>query len=278
MSDIRFAARMLLKTPWMSSAAVLSLAGAMAVVIGAFSLFWDTYFAQLPFAHADRIVAIRDLDVRHGRNASPRLAVFREWTAHQRTFDVVAAAYSRTREIVDHAGGVARCRVATMTASGFRVTGVDAMLGRTLSASDEAPGAEPVAVLGHRMWATVFGSDPAIVGRVLDIDGDMRRVIGVMPDGFRFPMSEDMWVPLRIDTAGAETVEPRWIRVFGRLAPGVTRQQAEADLEAIRGGPDVIFEGLMPRPGRYRAFTQFRRNDRLHTFTFTFEVGEEIQP
>ena len=235
LGDVRFAVRMVLKTPWMSAAAVVSLAGAMAVTIGAFSLFWDSYFAALPFANADRIVAVRDRDVRQGRGVSPRVGELRDWQSHQRTFDVIGAAHSRTGEIADGAGGFARYRVSTMTASGFRVAGVDAMLGRVLSADDEAPGAEPVVVLGHRVWTHLFGSDPAAVGRMLDLDGT-RRIVGVMPEGFRFPMSEDLWLPLRIDGAGGGIVEPQWIRVFGRLAPGVTRQQAEADLASIRSG------------------------------------------
>ncbi|HET7618191.1 MAG TPA: ABC transporter permease [Vicinamibacterales bacterium] len=235
-SDGRFAWRMIRKTPWMSAAAVLSLAGAMAVTIGTFSVVWDGSFATLPFVNGERIVAMRDLDIRRGNSSSPRLAVFREWQAHQHSFDLIGAAYSRTREIVDGQGGVLRYRAATMTASGFPITGVGPLLGRTLSTADEAPGAEPVVVIGSRVWTTIFGSDPAVVGRSIELDGTPHRIVGVMPKGFRFPMSEDLWLPFRVDAASVGAVEPRWIRVFGRLAEGVTSPQAEAELEAIRAG------------------------------------------
>ncbi len=218
-TDMRYAWRMVLRNPWMSAVAAVSLAGAMAVTIAGFSLFWDSYYAELPFAHADRLVAVRDLDERRGGSPSPRLGVVREWRAHQRSLDVIGAAYSRPREIADGAGGLVRYPVSTMTASGFRVTGVEPLYGRALWDADEAQGAEPVVVLGHRAWTTLFGSDPLAVGRTLDVDGEMRRIVGVMPEGFRFPLSED-----------------RWIRVFGRLAPGATMEQAEAELESIRAG------------------------------------------
>jgi predicted permease len=232
--DVRFAARMIAKTPWMSAAAVLSLAGAMAVCIGSFSVFWDSYFTALPFPASDRIVAMRDLDTKSGAMPSPRLAVFREWKARQRSFDTIAAAYSRTREITDGHGGVVRYRAATMTASGFQIAGVAPLLGRALSPADEAPGAEPVVVLGYRVWARLFGSDATIVGRTIALDRELRRVAGVMPEGFRFPMSEDLWVPFRIDAAANATGDPLWMRAFGRLRPGVRREQAETELESIR--------------------------------------------
>jgi predicted permease len=232
-TDVRFAWRMMRKSPWMSAAAVLSLAGAMAVTIAGFSLIWATHFAELPFVHGDRIVAVRDLDERLS-GTSPRLAVYRDWLERQRAFDVIGAAYSRPRELGDGSGGLARYRVCAMTASGFRVTGVGPLLGRTLTVADEAPGARPVVVLGFRLWASLFGSDPGAIGRSMVVDRQERLIVGVMPDGFRFPMSEDLWVPFPTDAAAVGAVEPRWVHVFGRMAAGVTRTQARDDLESIR--------------------------------------------
>lgn len=164
------------------------------------------------------------------------MGVLREWMAHQRTFDLIGADYSRTREIADGSGGFVRYRVSTVTPSAFGIAGVEAMLGRTLTALDEAPGAEPVVVLGHRIWKTRFGSDPGVIGGLLELDAAPHRIVGVMPEGFRFPISEDLWVPLRIGPAGALEAQPLWMRVFGRLAPGVTMAQAQAELEGIRAG------------------------------------------
>jgi putative ABC transport system permease protein len=232
-ADLRYATRMALKNPWMSAAAVISLAGAMAVTIASFSLVWDAYYTELPFANADRIVAMRDIDPQTGRRSPPRLGVAREWRAHGQSFTEVAASYTRPQDV---AGGHARYPVSTMTASGFRVAGVEPMLGRVLLDTDEDPGAEPVVVLGHRAWTMLFGADAGAIGRTLEVDGQTRRIVGVMPSGFRFPISEDLWIPFRIAPSRIGAVEPRWLRVFGRLAPRATMAQAEAELEAIRAG------------------------------------------
>ena len=235
-NDVRFAVRMAAKNPWMTTAAVIALGAGMAVTIAGFSLLWDAYFVSLPFEDGDRIVAVRDLEIPDPDDTPPRLAVLREWHRAQTTFDVLAASYRRERDVADGEGGLTRYPVATMTASGFDVTGVPPHLGRTLNVADEEPGALAVAVIGHRVWRSLFGSDAKVVGRTLSIDGVEREIVGVMPDGYRFPVSEDIWVPFNTDPAAYGGIEPRWMRVFGRLAEGVSIEQAEAELDAIRAG------------------------------------------
>ena len=99
------------------------------------------------------------------------------------------------------------------------------MLGRTLSAADEVPGAPAVAVIGENVWKRRFGSDPAIVGRSARLGGVETAVVGVLPTGFGFPVSHELWVPLR--KADSD------LQVFGRLSPGVRITQARAELAAI---------------------------------------------
>jgi hypothetical protein len=235
-TDLKFAARMASKTPWMTAAAVLALGAAMAVTVAGFSLVWDAYFVALPFAEADRIVAVRDIELPDPDDVPPRLTVYREWSAKQTSLDLLAAAYTRFRDVADGQGGLTRYPVAAMTASGFDVAGVAPLRGRTLNVADQEPGAPPVVVVGHRVWRSLLGADPTAVGRTLEVDGIEREIIGVMPEGFRFPVSEDLWVPFNPDPDAAGVVEPRWLAVFGRLAQGVSLQQAEAELDAIRAG------------------------------------------
>ncbi|MGD8328676.1 MAG: ABC transporter permease [Acidobacteriota bacterium] len=233
-NDARFAVRLAGKTPWMTATCVFALGAAMAVAIGGFSLLWSVYFAELPFEEAARIVAVRDLTQPDPDDVPPRLAVFREWQRRAASFDVLAAAYMRSWDVADGQGGLARYRVATMTASAFEVVRVPPLLGRVLDPADQQAGAPAVVVISHRVWSGLLGADAAAVGKVLEIDGVQREVVGVMPEGFRFPMSEDFWVPLNTDPAAIGRVEPRWIRVFGRLAEGVSREQAAAELDAMR--------------------------------------------
>jgi predicted permease len=230
-ADATFAWRMMRKNPWMSAAAVCSLGGAMGVTIGAFSLLWDTRYAELPFTHGDRIIRIYDT-TQTAAGSSPPLGVFRAWEERQTSFDTIAAAYTRRREIADGTGGFVRYPIATITAAGLALPGVPPLAGRLLTSADQAPGAPPVAVISHRVWLSLFGSDREIIGHTLTIDRDRYTIVGIMPEGFRFPMSDDVWVPMGAEPAGG--VEPRWLDVFGRLAAGTGADQAQAELGAIR--------------------------------------------
>lgn len=234
MNDAKFACRMAAKNPWMTLAAVVAIAGGMAVTIAGFSLLWGSYFAELPFEHAGRIVAVRDIEQPDPDDTPPKLSVFREWERRQSKLDLLAASYRRLRDVADGEGGLIRYPVATMTASGFDVAGVPPLHGRTLGVADQEPGSLQVVVISHRVWRSVFGSDPDAVGQILQVGGENRTIVGIMPEGFRFPVSEDLWIPMNANPVGG--VEPRWLQVFGRLAPGVTMEQAEAELDAIRSG------------------------------------------
>jgi predicted permease len=244
-NDARFAARMAAKTPWMTATCIFALGAAMAVAIGGFSLLWSAYFTRLPFEDGNRIVAVRDITQPDPDDIPPHLAVFRDWQRNQRSFDVLAASYRRSWDVADGEGGLTRYPVATVTASAFDVAGVPPLLGRVLGPDDQRTGAPAVVVVGHRAWRTLLGADPDVIGRTLEIDGVEREIVGVMPEGFRFPVSEDFWVPLNTDPIAVGRVQPRWLRVFGRLAAGVSMEQAAAELDAMRSAwveenPDAI--------------------------------------
>ena len=235
-SDLKFAYRMAWKTPWMTGASVLAMGAAMAVAIFGFSVMWDSYFAELPFEQGYRIVAIRDIELPDPDDTPPRLAVYREWRERQQSLDVLAASYRRMRDVADGEGGLTRYPVVAMTASGFDVAGVAPLYGRTLNVGDEETGARAVAVVSHRVWRSLLGADPAAVGRIIEVDGTERLIVGVMPEGFRFPISEDLWIPMSTVLEVYGGIEPRWMSVFGRLSDGVGIEQAEAELDAIRAG------------------------------------------
>src|SRR5690606_28108026 len=120
-----------------------------------------------------------------------------------------------------------------LSSSAFRITAVPPVLGRVLDESDERNGAASVAVLGYDVWQARFGGDTAVIGRTVLLGGSPVTIVGVMPEGFVFPMAHDVWTPLREAMLNHDYGEGPPIGVFGRLAPGATIEQARAELEVL---------------------------------------------
>ncbi len=139
--------------------------------------------------------------------------------------------------------------VAEMTASGFAVVRTPPLLGRYLVPEDEREGAAPVLVVGYDAWQSRFAGDAQIVGRVVNLGGTQTVVVGVMPEGFRFPLDHQYWMPLRLARLRAASQPPR-LFLFGRLAQGVSPQQAQAELTAVgqRAAPAAPAMPPPPRP------------------------------
>ncbi len=122
---------------------------------------------------------------------------------------------------------------AEISASAFRIAPERPLLGRVLYESDEHAGAAPVVVISHDVWTRRFNGDPGIVGRTVRIGNRFPAVVGVMPEGYAFPVAHHVWLPLRTDVTGVEPRQGIAITVFGRLAPGATFETAEAELTTI---------------------------------------------
>lgn len=123
--------------------------------------------------------------------------------------------------------------LAEISATAAEVTRVPALLGRTLIASDEAPDAPPVAVVSYDVWQRRLGGDPEVIGRTIRIGREDVTLVGVMPDGYGFPVAQDVWVPLRLNALEYQRGEAPMVEVFGRLSPGVSLREAQAELTAI---------------------------------------------
>ena len=154
----------------------------------------------------------------------------------QRTFASLAAYEDVSIHLGDAQHRAERLSSAMVTASVFSVLRVSPLLGRTLSADDERPGATPAAVLGYTLWKNRYASDRGIVGQTIRINGTPTTVVGVMPEGFGFPAREQLWTPLVLDDTRAGTAAddnaPAY-NVIARLRDGVTREAAGADIAAI---------------------------------------------
>ncbi len=231
--DVKLGARMLKKYPGLSIVSVIGMSVAIAVgagYVGAINAFMDP---TLPLPDGDRIVAIQNVDVTDPGDERQTLRDLAAWRTQLRTVREIGAFASAGRNLVLPGQGVERVKLARMTASGFGLTRVAPLMGRTLLEADEREGAAPVLVIGEDEWRRVFDADPAIVGRAVRLGTEMHTVVGVMPAGFGFPFAHDYWVPLTQRVADVETGGGTDVFVFGRLADGATLDEAQAELSVV---------------------------------------------
>jgi putative ABC transport system permease protein len=223
--DFKLALRMLVKYPLLTIVGGIGMAFGIAAGVGGFEIRTQFVDPALPLDEGRRIVGLRYWDARNDRPAPTSDTDFRAWREQlQRIQDLGAVVLIERNLTVD--GHTEPVGVAQMTASGFRIARVPPMLGRTLVDDDERPGAAPVAVIGHALWQRRFASDPRIVGQAVRVGTEPTTIVGVMPEAFEFPVAHQMWTPLQRDASGVR-------HVFGRLAPGITRDEAQAELTAV---------------------------------------------
>jgi len=228
--DIRYAFRLLARTPGFTLLTVLVLAGGMGLSTFMFSFLYTAIFRPLPLDEGDRIVRLTRME--DGRRR-PVNAVDVEALRHSMRTVLELGGYTK-REVLLGRDGDRRVVMATVTDPGlFTVARTPARAGRTLLPSDAAAGAEPVIVLTHRLWEVAFSADRAAVDSHVVINGVITRVVGVMPDGFGFPVSQEAWLPLPASVIGSTSPGNEALSVFGRLAPGVTHTQAASEATAL---------------------------------------------
>jgi predicted permease len=238
--DLKLAFRMFVKHPGLAITACLALS--IGIPIGLVPLqLAGALNATPPFYDPDRLVGIEYEDVSTSNQQRQILHDFERWRSELRSFEGVAAYAFRDRNLVAADGRAEEISAPSITASAFSLLGVRPRLGRTLLASDETPGAEPVAVLEHDFWRRRFGGDPAIVGARIQIGATPHTVVGVMPAGFKFPSRlNQAWIPLRWRAADYRLGRGPVIKVFGRLRDGVSTGEAHAEVERLREMANLV--------------------------------------
>jgi putative ABC transport system permease protein len=231
--DIKLGARMLVKYPGLALVGGLGMAVAIAIGAGSFAFFYSAMYPTLPLDEGDRIVALENWDVVASNEERQSLHDYAEWRREMRTVRDVAAFRTLGRTLVTGQGQPEAVAVAEMTASGFRVARVAPLLGRPLVDDDERTGAPPVVVIGYDVWKTRFDADPTVVGRAVRLGNTVHTVVGVMPEAFGFPLNHQFWTALRADPRDYPRGKGPEIYIFGRLAPGATRAQAQAELATL---------------------------------------------
>lgn len=236
--DVKVGLRTLRKHPMLNLAAVFALA--VGIPIGlAPSHVARALQAPLPGDADDRVRAIRYWDPVSSGVAPTWDGEFTLWARTLRSFVSLGAFRTSGGYNVASADGRAEPAAgAQLSASVFPMLRVRPLLGRLFDANDFAAGAPDVVVIGHGLWSSRFGSDPGVLGRSIRVGRNLHVIVGVMPDGFAFPTNEALWLPLRLTSVGGVGEKVR-VQVLGRLADGVSPQQAQAELSA-QGPPPPI--------------------------------------
>src|SRR5215471_14560972 len=228
--DLRYGARMLLKNPGFTLIAVLTLGLGIGANTAIFSVVNGVLLRPLAYREPERIVTL----LNYGRGpVSP--ANFLDFLSDSQSFAQMAAAeaWGGTLAGADRAESISGLR---MGEGLFAMLGEQPLLGRTLQSEDYQPGKDHVVTLSHKLWQRAFGGDPNIVGRNITLSGENYTVVGVMPPRFQFPpfwsTRAEMWAPLdlrpRATVRGGSS-----LRIFARLKPGVTLQQAQSEVDAM---------------------------------------------
>lgn len=232
--DVKLSIRMLLKHPMLSLAAVFALAVGIPVGLAPSHLA-RALKAPLPGDPDDRVRAIRYWDPASSGVAPTWDSEFTYWAGRLRSFSALGAFRASTYNVATADGAALPAAGAQLSAATFGVLGVRPLIGRVFDADDFAAGAPEVVVIGHALWSARFGRDPGVLQRSIRIGRTLHTVVGVMPDGFRFPANEQLWLPLRLATSGG-VAEPTRVRIIGRMADGVTAEYAQTEL-ASAGAP-----------------------------------------
>lgn len=263
LKDIRFALRTLRKSPGFTIVAILTLALGIGSNTAMFSVVTAVLLRPLPFPEPDRIMQVSSTGEKR-RFSSESYPDFLDYRQQNRSFAYLSA-YHGSSKTLTGAGEPLHLQANVVTPGFFEALGVQPKLGRTFRMDEEKPG-NHVAILSDTLWRTVYHGDDSILGKPIDLDGKTYTIVGVMPDGFQFPITakgRDLWVTsaedAETDIPGDKPVTTQrgahFLRVVGRLKPGVTPQQAEQDIASIMRSlqqqyPDTNFHrtGALVKP------------------------------
>ena len=233
MQDLRYAVRSLLKNRGFTAIAVACLALGIGVNSTIFSVVDGVILRPYPYPDADQIVVVSSTNQKEGvTRGGVSYADFKDLRDSSSTVQTMAAFTQRSLTIADGSSDPERFLGSIVSWTLFHLLGTPPIEGRNFAADDDKPGAEPVVLLGYDIWERRYQKDRQVVGRAININGRPHTVIGVMPRKFMFPETSKLWVPISGYQEAAARDE-RGLQVFARMKPGITMQQADADLQAL---------------------------------------------
>ena len=241
LQDIHYAFRTLRAAPMFTIAALATLALGIGANTAIFSVVNGLLLKPLPYPDSDRLVWISEMSPDQ-QNQPVTGAHFLEWQESSSTLEQIAA-YNDGNATLTGAGEPERLDCGMVSADFFRLLGVQPLLGRDFLESEDRPDGGTVAILSHDLWRRRFNADPDVIGRSIALDDHSYTIVGVLPRSFHFFQPIELWLPLALNPAqerGNEQISI--LNAIARLKSGVTRDQAQAELETIRS----TFEAQKP--------------------------------
>jgi predicted permease len=238
--DLRHGARLLRRNLGFTIIAVLTLALGIGANTAIFSLVDGILLRPLPYTHPNELISLNN-----GSYPKGGLVALRE---RAKTMDI--AAYAEGYEFnLTGLGDPVRLTGTPVSAELFSILGAEPALGRVFHSGDDAAGKNNFVILSNDLWQRLFNSDPNVIGRLINLDGSQREVVGVMPRDFRFPSQRtEVWVPLNIDPRDSHTYwGGDYMPTIARLRPGATMQQADTEIRFLQPQIATLFPWTMPK-------------------------------
>jgi putative ABC transport system permease protein len=237
--DVRFGVRMLMKNRLVSLVCVIALALGIGANAAIFSMAEAFLLHPVPFENADRYIALLDKHTQSQGGGFADIdyvpiapATFFDWKKQAKSFDRITA-YSWDEVNLTGGNEPQKIQAFHVAADFFDTIGVPVAMGRPFLPEEEEVGKEQEIILGNALWEQRYASDPNILGKNIKIDGKSFTVVGVMKKGFAYPMPAEAWLPMSFTTNERGRRDNRWVFPVGRLAPGVSFEQAAAEMQGI---------------------------------------------
>jgi len=271
LKDLRFGIRMLYKHPGISVMAIVTFGLGIGLTTTVFNIVNGVLFRGLPFDESDRIMALgRTNPEQNIQNMDVSVHDFVDWREQETVFDGFAAWSVAAINLSKEAGRPERHTGGLFTAGMFELLRVQPILGRTFGREEERPGAGPVILLGYDLWQDRFEGSQDVVGETVLANGVYRTIIGVMPEGFKFPNLEQVWLPLEIDPTASERGQAPQYPVVARLRDGVSLDEARAQMATIAANIEREYPENNEGVGAtVRGFTENAFGTQVYTLLYT---------
>jgi putative ABC transport system permease protein len=237
MPHLRVAIRSLLREPAFSAAVIVTLVIGLGGCLAIFSVVRAVLLEPLPFPHPDQLAAVWMTNPRQGFDRDViSYPQFRDWHDESRDFFSGLAVYSVLTGNLTTQGPAREARAISVSDEFFDVLGAQTAMGRTLDRKDFEPGRHRVMVIGQSLWTSAFGSDPAVVGKTVRLNGEPYEVVGVLPAGVAYPDDAELWTPMVVLPDQRQRFEDRgslWLNVIGRIKSGATVASAQNALLVV---------------------------------------------
>ncbi|MCZ6916047.1 MAG: ABC transporter permease [Gemmatimonadetes bacterium] len=232
--DLRFGVRMLVKHPSISIISVVTFGLGIGLTATVFSIINGALFRGLPFEDSDRIMWVdRSKPSENIQSMGVAVPEFLDWQGQQTVFESMAVFRGAPVNLSETEGQPERFLGGLFSAQMFDALNVQPILGRGFREGEDRPGADPVIIIGYDVWQERFDGARDVLGQTVRANGEMRTIVGVMPEGFAFPERQRIWLPLEVDPSITDRAQGPRYPVVARLRPSVSVDEAKAQMATI---------------------------------------------